>query len=223
MIRAIVRLICCCIFTSYTAYEESEQADNTRTIPYEIEFHLGNLKSSYLLLYGYASRFKRLPWPKEIYLNRKLGEWVQTRVKLKETDTLSLHEIRAMGYIYDLTTVFPPHPRGGNLSDHQKRVISCPVELVNLWSDAETSARYIYLWCFIKQFNRYPVQTDVYFNFSLGVWYGAIINDVSSATRKSLDIISKRIPGAASASPSTESASEPPPYKSDETTPLLPK
>ena len=93
MIRAIVRLICCCIFTSYTAYEESEQADNTRTIPYEIEFHLGNLKSSYLLLYGYASRFKRLPWPKEIYLNRKLGEWVQTRVKLKETDTLPVHEI----------------------------------------------------------------------------------------------------------------------------------
>jgi len=219
MIKEIIRLICCCIFTSYTAYEESEQADNTRTIPYEIEFHLGNLKSSYVLLYGYASRFKKLPYPNEIYLNRKLGEWVQTRLKLKETDTLPLHEIRAMGYIYDVITVFPPLVRGGNLTDHQKRVISCPVELINLWSDAETSARYILLWCFIKQFNRYPAPQEVYYKFTLGLWYGVIIRDISSSTRKSLEIISKLIPSA-----TTSEASEPPAYKSDnETTPLVPK
>ncbi len=211
MIKAIIRLVCCCIFASYTAYEESEQADNTRSIPYEIEFHMGNLKSSYVLLYGYVKRFRRLPWPKEIYLNRKLGEWAQTRVKLKETDTLPIHEVRAMGYIYDLIPVFPPMTRGGNLSDHQKRVMSCPIDLPILWSDAETSARYILLWCFVKQFNRYPAQTDVYYNFTLGAWYYLILNDSSSVTKKSLELIRAGFTSA------------PPPPDYNEKDPLLPK
>jgi hypothetical protein len=81
--------------------------EHTQSIPYEIEFHQGDLKNAYTLLYGYVSRFNRFPWNHEIYLNRNLGEWTLTRLKLKETDTLPLHQIRAMAYIYDLMKVTP--------------------------------------------------------------------------------------------------------------------
>lgn len=198
VISPIIRCICCCISTVDDMGHEESISD----IPFEIENHLGILKSSYILLYGYARRHQQLPSLGEVYRNCKLGDWVNSRLKLQESDTLSLHEIRAMAYIYDLLKMNP------SLTDHQKRVISCPVLLVTLWADPEISARYILLWCFVSQFNRYPSPQEVYYNFAIGAWYNIIINDVSTVTQKSLKFIQRKLQG---------------PKKPEETIPLLPK
>jgi hypothetical protein len=187
MIYQLVRCIFSCICCGAKIVDEMGHEESVSDIPYEIEHHLGGLRESYILLYGYVKRHGHFPVKGEVYRNKKLGDWFISRLNLQKSDTMSLHELRAMAYIYDLLQMNP------TFTDHQKRVISCPVLLVTMWADAETSARYILLWCFVSQFGRYPLSQDVYYNFRIGAWYDIITHDVSIMTQNSLRFIKQKL------------------------------
>jgi len=186
MIATIIRCLCMCLFEVTDTYDEQQHLLSTSEIPFEIRYHTAT-PSTYNLLYGFAKRYKRLPRPTENYRKIRLGQWTQQQIALQMAGTLPLLQVRALKYIYDLANVKATY------TPFQLHVLSCPTALMEMWVEKETAARFILLWCFTKQFKRFPLAEENYVNFTLGAWYKIIQNDVSFQTRKSLESISQRL------------------------------
>jgi hypothetical protein len=172
MFGLLAELLCCLTATAARAIVQNEERQHLlsiQTVPFEIMYHTGTAKDSYITLLAFARRYKRHPRPNETYHKVNLGKWVTNLKKLQSTNKLSIHDIRALGYI----EMYRPDDPFYNL------VASCPRIVAEVTTDAEISARFILLWCFVKQFNRFPNLNESYRNFTIGNWWIGITKDTS--------------------------------------------
>lgn len=173
MFGFLAELICCITATAATAIVQNEERQHLlsiQEIPFEIMYHTGVAKESYILLVAFFRRHRRLPSPNETYRKRNLGSWVANLKRLQASSKLPIHDIRALAYVDPYRS--PNNP-------FYNLVLSCPNVVAEVTIDAETSARFILLWCFVKQFNRFPALNETYNNFTLGNWWIGVTKDTS--------------------------------------------
>ena len=99
MFGFLIELICCLTATAVVEYDERQYLLNIQDIPFEIMYHTGVAKESYILLIAFFREYKRLPRPNETYRKRNLGKWVEGLKKLQNSGKLPIHGIRALAYV----------------------------------------------------------------------------------------------------------------------------
>jgi hypothetical protein len=170
MFGFLTKLICCLTATAVLEYDERQYLLNVQEIPFEIMYHTGAAKDSYILLIAFFRRYGRLPRQNETYRKRNLGKWLENLKRLQVDSKLPIHSIRALAYVDSY--------RSAN-NGFYNLVLSCPNVVAEVTIDPETSARFILLWCFVKQFNRFPIFDENYHNFTLGNWWIGVTKDTS--------------------------------------------
>jgi hypothetical protein len=170
MFGFLIDLMCCLTATAVVDYNERQHLLNVQEVPFEIMYHTGVAKDSYILLIAFFRRYGRLPRPNEIYRKRNLGKWLENLKRLQATSKLPIHDIRALAYVDSY--------RSSN-DGFYNLVLACPKVVAEVTIDAETSARFILLWCFVKQFNRFPILNENYHNFTIGNWWIGVTKDTS--------------------------------------------
>ena len=171
MFGLLLELICCLTATAVVEYDERQHLLNAQEVPFEIMYHTGVAIESYILVVAFFRRYRRLPRPNETYRKCNLGKWVENLKKLQSSSKLPIQDIRALAYVDPYRSTNDPF---------YNLVLSCPNVVAEVTIDTEISARFILLWCFVKQFNRFPVLNENYHNFTLGNWWIGITKDTSS-------------------------------------------